>query len=105
MLKGLLRGLAFIHHPANREAVVEIFERRMRVARPAAEEAYLEAVESLDRKPYPAPEGLLNIRRMFARTTPRAASIRIDQVIDTRTLRKLDDSGFLDAVYNSPAAR
>jgi len=53
VLKGLLRGLTFIHQPANRQAVVEILERRMRVARPAAEEAYLEAVETLDRKPYP----------------------------------------------------
>jgi len=102
VLKGLLRGLAFIHQPANRQAVVEILERRMRVARPAAEEAYLEAVETLDRKPYPAPEGLLNIRRMLARTTPRAASIRVDDVIDTRILSKLDDNGFLDALYSSP---
>ena len=101
VLKGLLRGLAFIHHPPNRQAVVEILERRMRVARPAAEEAYQEAVETLDRKPYPAPEGLLNIKRMLARTTPRAATIRVDEVSDTRILRKLDDSGFLDALYNS----
>jgi ABC-type nitrate/sulfonate/bicarbonate transport system substrate-binding protein len=101
VLKGLLRGLAFIHHPSNREAVIEILERRMRVVRPAAEEAYLEAVETLDQKPYPAPQGLLNIKRMLARTTPRAATIRVDEVSDTRILRKLDDGGFLDALYNS----
>ena len=62
-------------------------------------------METLDRKPYPAPEGLLNIKRILARRTPRAATIRVDEVSDTRILRKLDDSGFLDALYSSAITR
>ena len=104
VLKGLLRGLAFIHNPGNREAVLQTLARHMRVQRPGAEEAYQEALETLERKPYPTVEGLVNIRRMLAYTTPRAASIRVDDVMDTRILRRLDEAGFIDALY-APLSR
>ena len=104
VLKGLLRGLAFIHNPGNREAVLQTLARHMRVQRPGAEEAYQEALETLERKPYPTVEGLVNIRRMLAYTTPRAASIRVNDVMDTRILRRLDEAGFIDALY-APLSR
>lgn len=102
VLKGLLRALVFIHHTANREAVIQILQRRMRVERAAAEEAYLEALETLDRKPYPSLDGLSNIRRMLARANPKAAAIRLEDVADTRALRRLDQSGFIDGLYGAP---
>jgi ABC-type nitrate/sulfonate/bicarbonate transport system substrate-binding protein len=98
VLKGLLRALAFIHNPRNRAAVTQILARRLRVNPRAAEEAYLEALEGLERKPYPAADGLLNIRRMLARTNPKSSSIRIEEMIDTRLLRSLDQSGFTDGL-------
>jgi len=103
-LRGLLRALVFIHRPANREAVIQILQQRMRVERNAAEEAYGEALETLDRKPYPSLDGLSNIRRMLARANPKAAAIRLEDVADTRTLRRLDESGFIDGLYGSPAS-
>ena len=72
--------------------------------RAAAEEAYLEALETLDRKPYPSIDGLSNIRRMLARANPKAAAIRVEDVSDTRVLRRLDQSGFVDALYSSPTS-
>jgi NitT/TauT family transport system substrate-binding protein len=105
VLKGLLRALAFIHRPGNRDAVIEVLARRLRVDQRGAAEAYVEALEGLERKPYPSTEGLLNIRRMLARSNPRAASIRIEDVMDTRALRRLDESGFIDALYNAQGAR
>jgi len=103
-LRGLLRALVFIHRPGNREAVIQILERRMRVERAAAEDAYLEALETLDRKPYPSRDGLSNIRRMLARANPKAAAIRLEEVADTRALRRLDESGFIDGLYGAPAS-
>jgi hypothetical protein len=105
VLKGLLRGLAFIHGPGNRQAVTQILAQRLRVDQGSAEEAYLEALEGLERKPYPSTEGLLNIRRMLVRSNARAASIRVEDVVDTRTLRRLDQSGFTDALYGSVPGR
>jgi hypothetical protein len=75
------------------------------VERRSAEEAYVEALEGLERKPYPSAEGLLNIRRMLARSNPRAATIRVEDVIDTRILRRLDESGFIETLYNYPFGR
>ena len=105
VLRALLRALAFIHNPANREAVMQTLARYMRVDRAGAEDAYREALETLDKKPYPLPEGLANIRRMLAQTTPKAASVRLEDVADTRVLRRLDQTGFVDALYVSPSSR
>ena len=105
VLKGLLRALAFIHRPGNRQTVTQMLARRLRVDQRGAEEAYVEALEGLERKPYPTAEGLVNIRRMLARSNPRTASIQVEDVMDTRILRRLDESGFTDALYNSPGPR
>jgi hypothetical protein len=59
----------------------------------------------LDRKPYPSPEGFHNVRRLLARSNPKVATIQVEDVIDTRILRKLDDSGFIDALYSTSGAR
>ena len=102
VLKGLLRALAFIHNPVNREAAIQTLAKRLRVDRRSAEEAYEAGLENLERKPYPSADGLLNIRRMLARTNPKVATVQVEDVIDTRILRKLDDSGFIDALYSAP---
>jgi NitT/TauT family transport system substrate-binding protein len=104
-LKGLIRALAFVHHPSNREAVTQTLARRLRVEQRGAEEAYRAALEVLERKPYTSPDGLLNIRRVLARANPRVATIQVEDVMDMRILRKLDDSGFIDALYSAPGAR
>jgi hypothetical protein len=62
-------------------------------------------LETLERKPYPSSEGLLNIRRLLARSNPRVATIQVEDVMDTRILRKLDEIGFIDALYSAPGAR
>jgi NitT/TauT family transport system substrate-binding protein len=105
VLRGLLRALAFIHHPVNREAVTQTLARHLRVEQRGADEAYQAALEILERKPYSSAEGLLNIQRLLARSNPRAATIQVEDVTDTRILRKLDESGFIDALYNASGAR
>ena len=105
VLRGLLRALAFVHHPSNREAVTQTLARRLRVEQRDAEEAYRVALETLERKPYASAEGLLNIRRMLGRTNPKVSTIQVEDVMDTRILRKLDESGFIDALYSASAAR
>jgi ABC-type nitrate/sulfonate/bicarbonate transport system substrate-binding protein len=105
VLRGLLRALAFIHHPGNREAVIQTLARRLRVEQRDAEEAYRAMLETLERKPYPSAQGLLNIQRMLARSNSRVATIQVEAVMDTRILRNLDASNFIDALYSAPGAR
>src|SRR5436309_12796193 len=105
VLTCLLRALAFIHHPGNREAVSEMLARRLRVDERGDEEAYRGALEMLDRKPYPSVEGLHNVRRMLARSNPKVAAIQVEDVVDTRILRKLDESGFIYMLYGAHGDR
>jgi NitT/TauT family transport system substrate-binding protein len=105
VLKGLLRALVFVHSPSNREAVTQILARRLRVDRRGSEEAYQGALEMLERKPYPRADGLLNIRRLLTRSNPRVATVQIEDMLDTRILRKLDESGFIDALYSASNTR
>ncbi|MBI3077157.1 MAG: ABC transporter substrate-binding protein [Deltaproteobacteria bacterium] len=100
ILRALVRAVAFIEHPGNREAVVQILVRRLRVESPRlAEEGYQDLLQVLERKPYPSAEGLRNMRRLLARQNPRAAALPVEEVVETRFLRKLDESGFIDALY------
>jgi hypothetical protein len=41
---------------------------------------------------------------MLARANPKAAAIRLEDVADTRALRRLDESGFIDALYGAGAS-
>jgi hypothetical protein len=42
---------------------------------------------------------------MLARSNPRVATIQVEDVMDTRILRRLDESGFIDALYSATGAR
>ena len=63
------------------------------------EEGYQELLVGFEKKPYGAPEGLRNIQRMMASLNPKVSRVKVDEIIDNRIIRKLDDSGFIDALY------
>ena len=58
------------------------------------EEGYQELLVGFEKKPYGAPEGLRNIQRMMASLNPKVSRVKVDEIIDNRIIRKLDDSGF-----------
>ena len=53
------------------------------------------------RKPYPAIEGMRNVQRLLKTQTPRTAEVNVDDLVDNRLIRKLDESGFFDRIYGS----
>jgi hypothetical protein len=63
-----------------------------------AEEGYQDYLASVERKPIPSMEGLRNIRRLLALLNPKASSVKIEELIDSRLIKKLDESGFMDKV-------
>jgi hypothetical protein len=62
----------------------------------AAEDFYVEALEELDRKPYPTVEGTRNVIKFVAEQNPKVASLKAERIVDqagsknstTRFLRK-----------------
>ncbi|MBI2368296.1 MAG: hypothetical protein HYV01_25250, partial [Deltaproteobacteria bacterium] len=102
LLKAQIEGLAYALSARHKPTVLETIRRRLKVANPKiVEETYRDIVEDLERKPYPSVEGLKNIQRLMKDHNPRLAQIRVEDVIDDRFIRKLDESGFIDRIYAS----
>ena len=99
VLRGLIEATAFVYNPANQETMLRFFTERLKFSDiAAAKEALQDIDRTLARKPYPGLEGLRNIQRVL-RFNPSVAKIKVEDLIDERIYRKLDDSGFIDNVY------
>ena len=59
---------------------------------------YEERAHSLERKPYPAIEAITNFFRL-ARRNPEIASFNPLALWNTHYVRELDDSGYIDQLY------
>jgi len=102
VLKGLMEGIAFSLAPKNKNQVIATIVKRLKLSDPAvAEEGYQDVVKNVDRRPYPTLEGLRNIQRLMKVRTPAAEKIKVEEMIDDRILRRLDQSGFIDRLFES----
>ena len=104
VLKGLLEGVAFVLNPKNRPIVIRVLMKWLKISDPAvAEEGYEDLIGrgTLERKPYPSVEGMRNIQRLMGVSDPRVSEIKVEDVIEDRFIRKLDEIGFIDRLYKS----
>jgi NitT/TauT family transport system substrate-binding protein len=102
ILKSLLEAQAFVSVPVNKPAVIKTLMYHMKISdRFIAEEGYREMARELEKKPYPSVEGLRNIQRLLAGGNPKIALIKVEDVVDSRFMRKLDESGFIARLYTS----
>jgi hypothetical protein len=102
ILMTLVESLAFSMAPANKAVVIKTIMRRFQISDPVVgEEGYQDYLTSVERKPIPSLDGMRNIRRLMALLNPKAASVKIEELVDGRLIHKLDDSGFIDKVAAS----
>ncbi len=100
VLKAMFEAQAFITVPANRNSVLQIMARHMKLNDVALlEDGYQDLLVGLERKPYAALDGLRNIQRIMSTINPKASQAKVEEIIDNRIVRKLDESGFIDALY------
>jgi len=100
LVAAFTEGLVFVHQPANKSIVLKILMKHLRINDPSiAENGYQDHLLTLNRKPYPSLDGLRNAQRLMAQQNPRIASLKVDDLIDARFVRKLDESGFIDRLY------
>lgn len=98
--RAVIEAYGFILNKENKQAVKESIARNLRLPKvDAAEDFYQEALEELDRKPYPSLEGTRIVIKYVAEQNPKAASIKVDDLVDTSWLKKLDGEGFFEKVY------
>ena len=99
ILMVLVDSLAFTLAPANKNVVIRTIMRRLQINDAAvAEEGYQDLHTSIERKPFPSLEGMRNIRRLMATQNPKAANVKVEDLIDARIIRKLDENGYIDRV-------
>jgi len=104
VVTALTESLAFIQGTANKPIVFKSMMKNLRMTDPvAAENGYQDQLLTLNRKPYPSLEGLRNAQRLMTLQNPKIAALKIEDLIDSRFVRKLDETGFIDRLYGAPS--
>jgi NitT/TauT family transport system substrate-binding protein len=105
LLKALLEAEAFIFAPSNKAAVLNILKRYLRVGEQDAEEGYKDVLTGIDRKPYPTLAGLRNVQRLMKLRNPNVEKVKVEELVEDRFLKKLDESGFIDGLYKAHSGK
>lgn len=102
ILMALIDSLAYTLAPQNKRVVTRTIMTRFHISDAnVADEGYQDLLASVERKPMPSLDALRNIKRLMAVQSPKAASVKVEELIDTRLIRKLDDNGYMDKVAAS----
>jgi ABC-type nitrate/sulfonate/bicarbonate transport system substrate-binding protein len=101
-LRAFLEAQAFTGKPENKPAVVKTVTIKMKITDPAtAEESYQDLLTGNEKKPYPSIEALRNVQKLMATMNPKVAGLKPQEIVEPRIIRRLDDSGFIDSLYDS----
>lgn len=96
ILKGLSESVAFILSQKSKPTVLKTIMQHLRIGDPAtAEEGYQDLVTGLDKKLLPSVDGLRNTQRLLKPRNPKLENIKVEELIDDRIVRRLDESGFI----------
>lgn len=97
--KGFLEGVAYAKQ--QKEESLRLIREFMKLKDPdEVEESYQVIIRDIQpRKPYPLKEGVEMVLRNVESTIPKAKTVKPEELIDDSILRKLDQSGFIDALY------
>ena len=99
ILKAVLEGLIWGISPLNKNRVINLISKRLRMTPQEAEEGYKDMIAGLERKPFPSADGLKNIQRLMKSRNPKMAELKVESLIDSSFIHKLDESGFIDKLY------
>jgi ABC-type nitrate/sulfonate/bicarbonate transport system substrate-binding protein len=106
IVTALVESLAFVLNPANKAVVLKSMMKNLRMNdTAAAEDGYQDQMLTLNRKPYPTLDGLRNAQRLMALQNPKIGTVKLDDLVDARFVRKLDESGFIDRLYGGTPGR
>ena len=78
---------------------VSTLKRYLRINDQDAEEGYKDVITGLDRKPHASLDGLRNVQRLMKLRNPAVEKVKVEELVDDRFMKKLDQSGFVDEMY------
>lgn len=101
VMMALIEGMAFIGQPRNKPAVLETLTKQFRMSDSAAAEGAYQDVATLvrledGRKPYVSLEGMRILQRLLAPQNPKIGSLKVESLIDSSIMKRIDDSGFFE---------
>jgi ABC-type nitrate/sulfonate/bicarbonate transport system substrate-binding protein len=97
LTKGLVEALVYIQDPNHKREVMEVLRKNLRLNK----EEDIEASYKVTRQQMPSldvapnPEVWKLIQRIVSRINPKVQEVDLDQLIVTRAVRNLEESGFL----------
>ncbi len=94
-LKALGKAIAFFQDPANKQTVVGILAKWLRLANIEDAEFGYEMMKPLyNRRLAPTKEGLRNAQRVLSKVDPKFSHFKAEDLSDDRIVRKLEREGF-----------
>jgi len=101
-LRAFIEAQAFTSKPDNKPAVLRTITAKMKITDPAtAEEGYQDLLTGNEKKPYPSVDALRNVQKLMASMNPKVAGLKPEEIAEPRIIRRLDESGFIDGLYES----
>jgi NitT/TauT family transport system substrate-binding protein len=93
-LRAVARAVAAYQDPANRQAIVSILTKWLRLTRSEDAVAGYEAARALySRRIVPTIDGVRNTLRILERVDPKFGRMKAENLVDDRIVRKLDREG------------
>ncbi len=105
VVTALVEAVAFSLAPTNKPTVLRTIMKEFNLNDLAAAERGYENLRDLNRKPYPTVERLKDMQRVMALHDPKVLSVKVEDVIEDRFVRKLDETGVIDRIYKSYGVR
>ena len=94
--------MAFCLAPENEQTVRNVLMSRLKISVPAAVEiGYRSFLARANRRLYASIPAMRNMQRVMALHDAKILSVKIEDLADDRFVRKLDESGALDRLYES----
>ena len=102
LARAIVESVAAIHNPENKRPVEQTIAKYLKLDKSdRVERAYQDLRTALPRKPCPSLEGIASVLKLMAKhgINPKAAQLKPEDVADMSVCKKLEESGFMDKVY------
>lgn len=102
VVTGLVEGIAFSLSSANKDIVLKTLMAHLKISSPAAAESgYRAFLARVNRKPYGSVAAMQNLQRVMALNDPKVLNVKVEQLIEDRFVRRLDQGGAIDRLYSA----
>jgi len=102
--RAIVEGVAFSRNPANKKIVLRSLAKNLRLDNPDRLENTYRKVDDLPRKPCPSLPGVASVLKLLVQhgLNAKAAQLKPEDIADMSLCKKLDESGFMDRLYQGP---